>query len=183
MSPQIAFFLSIACSVVAWSLVASRYVWPRLRELDRRDALRPFLIVNGFRFIGLAFTVPGVVSPDLPARFAHTAAYGDVVAAVLALVALASQSAPFGVALVWIFNVWGAVDLLNAFYQAGHAGLQPGQLGATYFIPTLLVPAYMITHVIVFRILLQHRVGVSHAASRRSSSPIPAGAGARHSSS
>jgi len=32
--------------------------------------------------------VPGVVSPDLPSAFAHSAAYGDIIAAILALLAL-----------------------------------------------------------------------------------------------
>jgi hypothetical protein len=155
MSPQACFFLSIAFSVTAWILVGARYVWPRVRGLDRQDALRPFLIMHAFRFIGLAFMVPGVVSPDLSARFAQAAGLGDIVAAILALLALASQSTSAGIVLAWIFNVWGAADLLNAFYQAGHAGLQPGQLGAAYFIPTALVPAFMITHVIMFRVLLQ----------------------------
>lgn len=50
----------------------------------------------------------------------------------------------------------GPADLLNAFYQANHAGLVAGQLGATYFIPTLVVPLLLITHGLIFRILLQH---------------------------
>ena len=32
--------------------------------------------------------MPGVVSPDLPSAFAHSAAYGDIIAAILALLAL-----------------------------------------------------------------------------------------------
>jgi hypothetical protein len=32
----------------------------------------------------------------------------------------------------------------------------PGQLGATYFIPTFIVPLLLITHGIGFRILLRH---------------------------
>jgi len=51
----------------------------------------------------------------------------------------------------------GAADLLNAFYQANRAGLLPGQLGATYFIPTFVVPLLLITHGLTFRILLQHQ--------------------------
>jgi len=46
---------------------------------------------------------------------------------------------------------------LNAFYQANHAGLSAGQLGATYFIPTLVVPLLLITHGLTFRILLKHQ--------------------------
>ena len=103
-------------------------------------------MLHSFRFIGLAFLVPGVVSPDLPSAFAHSAAYGDIVAATLALLSLLSLPGGPGVVLAWGFNIWGTADLLNAFYQANHAGLLAGQLGAAYFIPTLLVPLLLVTH-------------------------------------
>ena len=54
-----------------------------------------------------------------------------------------------------IFSIWGSVDILNAFCQANHAGLLAGQLGATYFIPTFVVPLLLITHGLAFRVLLQ----------------------------
>jgi len=154
---QFAFFTSIAFSLIAWSIVAARYIWPKLRNRDRAEGLRPLLILHSFRFMGLAFLVPGVVSPELPSSFAHAAAYGDLIAAILALLALISLPSAAGVAMAWIFNLWGAADLFNAFYQANHAGLAAGQLGATYFIPTLIVPFLLITHVLAFRILLQHQ--------------------------
>ncbi len=117
--------------------------------------MRPLLILHSFRFVGLAFLVPGVVSPDLPSAFAQPAAYGDIIAATLALLALISLSSGAGTAITWIFNLWGTADLLNAFYQANRAGLVAGQLGATYFIPTLVVPLLLITHALAFRILLK----------------------------
>jgi hypothetical protein len=157
MSPQLYFFASIGFSLVAWGIVAARYVWPRLRNRQPADALRPLLILHSFRFEGLAFLVPGVVSPDLPAAFAHSAAYGDFIAATLALLTLLwlSLSPRTGVAFAWIFNIWGAADLINAFYQGNASGLEAGQLGATYFIPTVFVPLLFITHALAFRILLQ----------------------------
>ena len=48
-----------------------------------------------FRFLGLAFLVPGVVSPDLPSAYAQSAAYGDIIAAVLALLTLISLHSAF----------------------------------------------------------------------------------------
>jgi hypothetical protein len=84
MQPQFSFFLSIAFSFIAWVIVSARYIWPELRLRQRAEALRPLLILHSFRFIGLAFLVPGVVSPDLPSAFAHSAAYGDIIAATLA---------------------------------------------------------------------------------------------------
>jgi hypothetical protein len=157
MLPQLCFFVSIALGFIAWGIVAKRYIWPKLRLLQRAEALRPLLILHSFRFEGLAFLVPGVVSADLPPAFAHSAAYGDIVAATLALLSLALLPRGAGVFIAWIFNLWGSADLLNAFYQANDAGLVPGQLGVTYFIPTLLVPLLLITHALGFRILLRHQ--------------------------
>lgn len=164
---QLSFFLSIAFSLVAWGFVIANYIWPKLRTRPRAEALRPLLILNIFRFEGLAFLVTGVVSPDLAPAFAHAAAYGDFVAAVLAIVALISLRSAAGIAAIWVFNLWGTADLINAFYQANRAGLQAGQLGATYFISTLFVPLLLIAHGMVFRILLQPQ---SHAVIRESRS-------------
>jgi hypothetical protein len=157
MPSQFFFFLSIAFSLIAWGIVTARYIWPELRLRGRAEALRPLLVLHSFRFIGLAFLVPGVVSPDLPSAFARSAAYGDIIAASLALLSLLLLPSGAGVFTAWIFNLWGLADLLTAFYQANRAGLVAGQLGATYFIPTLVVPLLLITHGLAFRILLQHQ--------------------------
>jgi len=81
------------------------------------------------------------------------------VLALLALISLPGKAGPNAVSLVisWIFSLWGSADLFNAFYQANRTGLTPGQLGATYFIPTFIVPLLLITHGLAFRILLQHQ--------------------------
>lgn len=150
------FFVSIAFSLIAWGIVTARYIWPELRVQPRAEALRPLLILHSFRFIGLGLLVPGVVSPNLPPAFAHSAAYGDIIAAILALLSLRLLPSTAGVAITWLFNLWGSADLVNAFYRANHAGMLAGQLGAAYFLPTLIVPLLLITHGLVFRILV-HR--------------------------
>jgi hypothetical protein len=160
------FFVSIAFSFIAWGTVAARYIWPELRLRQRAEALRPLLMLHSFRFVGLAVLVPGVVSPDLPSAFAHFMAYGDMIAAILASLSLLLLPSAAGVAVVWIFSLWGSADLLNAFYQGNHAGLLAGQLGAAYFLPTLVVPLLLITHGLAFRILLRHRPEPAMQASR-----------------
>ena len=157
MAPQLCFFMSVAFSFVAWGIPTARYIWPELRLQQPATALQPLLILHSFRFIGLAFLVPGVVSPDLPLSFAQSAAYGDIIAATLAMLSLLLLPSGVGVVAAWIFNLWGAADLLNNFYQANHAGLLAGQLGAAYFIPTFVVPLLLITHGLVFRILLRRQ--------------------------
>jgi len=93
----------------------------------------------------------------LAMAYAGPAAYGDLATAILALLALATLRSPLGIILVWAFNGLGTSDLLNAFYQgnATGLGLAPGLQGAAYFIPTVLVPLLLITHGLVFRLLLQ----------------------------
>src|ERR1700733_11137234 len=117
--PTIGLFgINIAFAFTAWAVVTVLYIWPQLRARPRIEALRPLLVLNTFRFGGLAFLVPGVVSPDLPVTFARDAAFGDIIAAGLALLTLAALRSKTAIFLVWVFNIWGALDLLNAFYQA-----------------------------------------------------------------
>jgi len=48
--------------------------------------------------------------------------------------------------------------VVNTHFHFDHAGgLLAGQLGAAYFIPTFVVPLLLITHGLIFRILLQHQ--------------------------
>jgi hypothetical protein len=154
--PVIAIFgICVGLSFLVWGIVTALYLWPALRNLPRVGALRLLLLLHSFRFIGLVFVVPGVVSPNLPKDFASPAAYGDLIAAVLALVALAGLTSRLGIGLVWVFNLWGTADLLYAFYQ-GMFGvrIKPGELGSAFVIPTVVVPLLFITHGLVFRLLM-----------------------------
>ncbi len=164
MPVQALFGISVAFGFIAWGVVAAYAIWPALHNRSRSDALRPLLILHSFRFIGLTFLVPGVVSPELPSAFATSAGYGDIVATTLALLSLAALGRKPAIVLVWVFNIWGSIDLLNAFYQANASGLLPGQFGATYFIPTAIVPLLLITHGIMFRLLLRREPVVTEAA-------------------
>ncbi len=154
MQPQVLFGISVLLGFVAWGMIGARYIWPALRGRPRTEALRPVLTLHAFRFVGLAFVVPGVVSPDLPDAFAQPAAYGDLATSLLALLAIATLGSRLGTMIVWVFNIVGTVDLLNAFYQGDRLGITPGLYGAAYFIPTVLVPLLLVTHALVFRILL-----------------------------
>jgi hypothetical protein len=158
MGIQPLFGLSILMSFVAFGLVTRLFIWPRLQPMARDDALLPLVVPHTFRFIGLSFLVPGVVSPALPSALAVPAAYGDLVATMLAIAASLTlvRRAPVAIALVWLFNVWGAADFLLAYYQGlVTVQLDARMLGAAYFIPTVFVPAALITHGLIFWLLLR----------------------------
>jgi hypothetical protein len=154
------FGISVAFSLAAWGAVAWHYIWPALAEHSSPGNLKPILLLHGFRFLGLAFVVPGVVSPELPAAFAQPVAYGDLMTAMLALLALSTLGTRTGTVMTWVFNTFGAADLIFAFFQGGRISLPdtPGLLGAGYFILTAYVPLLFITHGLVFRILLRTKV-------------------------
>jgi len=155
MNSQQIFGLQVLLSFLVYGLVAKWYVTPRLAPLPLETALQPLLVLHALRHLGMVFLVPTVVGPALPAPFAVPAAYGDLLAGLLALAAIVALRARSRIALplTWMFNVIGLLDLVNAFYQ----GLANDvQLGAAYFIPTLVVPALVITHVMIFRMLVRH---------------------------
>ena len=146
----------MAFGILVWVLVARWYVWPWLVARPLATALTPLLLVNMLRYVGLAFLIPGVTNQVLDSRFAMPAAWGDVLAAILALLALVfiRKSWPFALAVVWAFNLFGAADLLNAVYQ-GLRFTADGHLGATYFIPALFVPLLLVAHGVIALALLR----------------------------
>jgi len=156
------FGISVVFGLAVWGTIAWQYIWPALRECPSPGNLKPILLLHGFRFLGLAFVAPGVVSPALPAAFAQPAAYGDLISAILALLALATLGTQSGAVVTWIFNAFGTADLLFAFYLGGRISLPdtPGLLGAGYFILAAYVPLLLITHGLAFRILLRGQIAV-----------------------
>jgi hypothetical protein len=152
------FGISTLMSFVSAGMIASLYAWPRLRTMNRERALLALVAPHMFlRFLGLSFLVPGVVSPSLPTAFSFPAAYGDFVAGLLAITATValSRRGSWATALVWLFNIWGTADLLTAIYHGLRLQIDPGELGGAFFIPTAVVPALLVTHVLIFRLLVR----------------------------
>jgi hypothetical protein len=156
--------ITVGFGLLAWSVFAAQYIWPAISKRERAEALRPILVLHGFRYIGLAMLIPGVVTPQLAGTaFARDLAYGDLVTATLALIALAALRSGLAGPLAWIFNIVGTVDLLNGFYQGSRIALPdtPGVLGAAYFIPIFGVPLLLVTHFLVFRLLMRKKTVAS----------------------
>src|SRR5882757_3092406 len=158
MSTEILFQTHLVLGYVAWLLCFGAYVLPWLSSMDRVAAQRAIATLHSFRFFGLVFIVPGVVSPNLPAGFAVFAAYGDFATGVLAILALLTvRIRPLFWLLVVAFNLVGIADLILDYYHAIQADLpaMAGQLGATYAIPIIYVPLLMITHIVAFYFLVR----------------------------
>ena len=164
MSPERLFQLHLVLGYVAWLLCFCTYVWPRLRSMAAFDAHRAIATLHSFRFFGLVFILPGIVSADLPASFTVFAAYGDFATGMLAMLALLmARIRPLFWSLVVAFNVVGVIDLVVDYYHAVMVNLpaRAGELGSTYAIPIIYVPLLMVTHVTAFYLLLRPRTKTS----------------------
>ena len=156
MPTGVIFQLQLVCGYVAWLLWFARYGWPRLKTMEPVAAQRAIATLHGFRFFGLAFLVPGVVGPQLPASFATFAAYGDFATGVLAMLALmVALVRSLLRVLVLAYSMVGVADLLLDYEHAVRLGLpeMAGQLGAAYVIPVIYVPLLMITHLAALRLM------------------------------
>ena len=140
--------------------VAARiYVLPRLSQWDPQAVLAPILLLHSTRHMGLMFLAAGATWPGIPAQFAYPAAYGDLLAAVLAMSALLTRSR----AMVWVFNIVGTLDLALAIVLATVYGA-PAFMGPAYWIPAFWVPALLVTHYLTSRILLTNEKSPAPAA-------------------
>jgi hypothetical protein len=149
--------VNLVFSTLVFWIAAKLYVFPRLQAVQPRIVLLPILLLHSTRHLGLMFLSPGATYPGISSEFAYPAAFGDLLAAVLALVALWAvvqdwRSARF---LVWVFNLEGTIDLINAIVLAQLHGAA-AFMGAAYWIPAFWVPALLVTHYITFVVLIKH---------------------------
>lgn len=174
MTGQLLLPVSIVFGLAGWTLIARWYVLPALDQRPLADALTLLILPHCFRYVGLAFLITGVTAEPLDPRFAVPAAWGDLLAAALAFVAIVALRRGWSAApgAAWLFNLVGAADLVNAVTR-GLLFTTDAHLGATYFIPAVIVPMLLVSHAAIAMLL------VRRARSRASSTPPRPTAGAR----
>ncbi len=155
------FGLQFALSTVVFAVLAWVLVTHWLEELPLKTALTILIAPHAFRHIGMSFLVPALNAETLPVSFATAAAYGDLAAGILALLSILAlqTSTRLALPLVWLFNIVGVADLVNALRQAEAVP----HFGATWFIPTFIVPLLLVTHGIIFARLLRGERKTAHS--------------------
>jgi hypothetical protein len=143
------FAIQFLMSLVVWGSLAYWLLIPWLEKKSLNEALFFLTVPHAFRHIGMVFLVPGVVAGPLPETFAAPAALGDLLTGVLAFLALIALRNNWSVAraAVWLFSIVGTIDLINALRQ-GDAWMT--NFGATWYIPTMLVPLLLVTQIMIF---------------------------------
>jgi hypothetical protein len=154
---QLHYFISYAFAFVVFALISRWYLWPAIKDRPPKIALSPLLLYACLRVNGLMFLMPGLVSRELPRAFAVPTAFGDLTAAVLALLAiwpLRTENA-LAVPMVWLFNIVGLLDLVYANISTFKDHVDPTYLGVSYYLAVLNVPAMVVVHVLIFAYLLR----------------------------
>ena len=148
MDVQAIFALQFLMSLVVWGSLAYWLLAPWLEKKSVNEALFFLTVPHAFRHIGMVFLIPGVVARPLPEAFAAPAAYGDLLTGVLAFLALVALRNSWSVARVsvWLFNIVGTIDLMNALPQTNAVP----DFGAAGYGPTMLGPQLLVTHTMIF---------------------------------
>jgi hypothetical protein len=151
------FWMQLLVSLVVCTIVVAWYVWPYLTKLSLNAALIPPLFVHVPRYVGMTLLVPYMMDPKLPKDFLFGAAYGDLLEAALALVCLFALRSNwrFAVRLVWVTNTWGFLDLLNGVRGVLTINVPSFNLGTIWYIYTFYAPVVVVSHVLIFMILIK----------------------------
>jgi hypothetical protein len=146
-------------SVVTFAAAASIYFVPWARRAGFVEAATPILLAHSLRHIGLVYLIPQVVPELPPAAFANPTAWGDVASATLALAALLAvrRGGAFGWPAAMLFNVVGFLDLGYATWLARQVELMSFKIGVAYVLPVIVVPALLVSHVVLFWLLFRSR--------------------------
>ena len=146
--------LNLVANTAISYLAARLYLLPLIPRIRPRQILIPILLLHSTRHLGMMFLSPGAVYPGMPAQFAYPAAFGDLITAILALIAIpfVLRGSVFAKWLVWVFNVFGTVDLLVAIVTATIYNA-PVAMGPAYWIPAFWVPLLLVTHYVTFILL------------------------------
>src|SRR5262249_30230552 len=161
--PLALFSLQFTFALVAYSVAALWYVWPRIRPLAPALALVPLVWVHVFRFVGGSILAPGSVGPGVPSEFREMIGYGDMVTAALALIALILLRARGSRAIwfVWFFVAIGLIDTANAVVQSMRFHVFDEPLGVNWVIVTAYVPALLVSsYLIIVELLRARRVAL-----------------------
>jgi len=149
----------ILTSVFVFGIIAVWYVRPYLTTLSLNSALTLLLFVHVPRYVGMTLLVSGMVDPKLPREFLSSTAYGDLLEAALALASIFALRVNwrFAVPLVWVANTWGFADLLNALRSVLQVNLPSFNLGTIWYIYTFYGPLVVVSHLMIFWILIKSK--------------------------
>ena len=148
--------LNLVANTVIFYVAARLYLLPLIPRVSLQLILVPILLLHSMRHLGMMFLTRGATYPGLPSQFAYPAAFGDLLTAIIALttIPIVLRGSSLAKPAVWVFNVFGTIDLLVAIVLATIYNA-PVAMGPSYWIPAFWVPLLLVTHYVTFVLLLR----------------------------
>jgi hypothetical protein len=148
--------LNLVANTAIFYVAARLYLLPLIPRVRPQQILVPILLLHSTRHLGMMFLSRGATFPGMPLQFAYPAAFGDLITAIIALVAipLVLRGSVFAKPIVWLFNIFGTLDLVLAITLATIYDA-PVAMGPAYWIPAFWVPLLLVTHYVTFLLLLR----------------------------
>ena len=149
--------VNLVANTAIFYVAARLYLLPLVPRVRPQVILVPILLLHSMRHLGLMFLTRGATFPGMPLQFAYPAAFGDLITAILAFAAIpfVLRDSTLAKPAVWIFNIFGTLDLLAAIIFATIYNA-PVAMGPAYWIPAFWVPLLLVTHYVIF-VLLRRR--------------------------
>ena len=146
--------LNLIANTAIFYFAARLYLLPLVSRLRAQQILVPILLLHSTRHLGMMFLTRGAIYPGLPLEFAYPAGFGDLITAILAFTAIPMvlRGSPSAKLAVWVFNIFGTIDLLVAIVTATIHNA-PVSMGPAYWIPAFWVPLLLVTHYVTFVLL------------------------------
>lgn len=151
--------IQVTVSTIAYSLIFFWYVQPRISKLPFESAVAPMLLVQVFRFLGFTLLVVGQTDASIPRTTLEAMAYGDLLSAISALIAVLALRRRSGLAvpLIWIFTIIGFVDLANVGRLALNVDLFNYYVGVMWLVAIVFFPLVIISNLYILYRLLNKR--------------------------
>src|SRR5205809_2363166 len=95
--------LNLIANTAIFYLAARLYLLPLVSRLRPQQILVPILLLHSTRHLGMMFLTRGATYPGLPPEFAYPAAFGDLLTAIIAFLAipLVLRVSPLARPIVW----------------------------------------------------------------------------------
>ena len=153
------FWLQLVASVCVFSIIAAWYVGPSLPKHSFHSVLIGLLWVHVPRYLGMTLLVKGMIDPQLPGEFATRAAYGDFLAAAMALVSIFAlhRNWRFAIPLVWVANTFGFADLLIGIRGVVSFDVPSFNLQTLWYVYVFYAPLVLVSHTLIFMVLTKPR--------------------------
>jgi len=160
MTPTSAALLAMTLSFAVMAAAAAWYVVPWLKVTDSATGLTALLWFHAFRYVALQIFSAQQFGLAVSDAGRNQIAYGDVIAALLAVSAIFAlrYASRLAVPILWLFAAEAALDLLNSTIVGMREQLLASASGVTWLILTFYVPMLWVSlALLVWQLWLRQR--------------------------